>query len=121
MSKTAGNGKFFELVAVAVACGKTLKAAAEACGCSERQAYRISGSPEFKQRVDELRTEATSQAIGALTSASLTAVETLKSLTSAEIEPKVRLDASKAILSALGPLSELGEIRTRIAKLERGE
>ena len=54
-TETVENGKFLELLAVAVACGATVKAAAESCGCSERHAYRISSDPAFRQRVSDLR------------------------------------------------------------------
>jgi hypothetical protein len=116
--ETADSGRFTELLAVAVAAGQTIRAAAESCGCSERQGYRISATAEFKRRVSEIRTAALDAATGEITSAVTVAVATIKELLSSTNEPSVRLNAAKAILNALGPLSELGELRQRIAELE---
>ena len=116
--ETADNGKFMELLAVAVAGGQTVKAAAESCSCSERQGYRISATPEFKSRVSAIRAEMTSQAVGELSAAASEAVTTIRELLASTNEPSVRLNAAKAILNALGPMSELGELRERLAALE---
>ena len=117
--ETADNGKFMELLAVAVAGGQTVKAAAESCSCSERQGYRISATLEFKSRVSAIRAEMTSQAVGELSAAASEAVTTIRELLASTNEPPVRLNAAKAILNALGPMSELGELRERLATLEQ--
>ena len=119
IDETGDNGKFMELLAVAVAGGQTVKAAAESCSCSERQGYRISATPEFKSRVSAIRAEMTSQAVGELSAAASEAVTTIRELLASTNEPPVRLNAAKAILNALGPLSELGELRERLAALEQ--
>ena len=75
--ETADSGRFNELLAVAVAGGSTIRAAAESCGCSERQGYRIAATPEFKSRVSEIRSEMTSQAVGELSAAASEAVATM--------------------------------------------
>ena len=119
IDETGDNGKFMELLAVAVAGGQTVKAAAESCSCSERQGYRISATPEFKSRVSAIRAEMTSQAVGELSAAASEAVTTIRELLASTNEPSVRLNAAKAILNALGPMSELGELRERLATLEQ--
>ena len=119
IDETGDNGKFMELLAVAVAGGQTVKAAAESCSCSERQGYRISATPEFKSRVSAIRAEMTSQAVGELSAAASEAVATIRELLASTNEPSVRLNAAKAILNALGPLSELGELRSRLEALEQ--
>lgn len=58
-------------------------------------------------------------AVGRLSSAASQAVDTLVQLLSPHNKPSVRLNAAKAILLQLGPLSELGELRARIDRLER--
>jgi HEAT repeat protein len=117
-SETSDSGRFLELLAMHVASGKTIRAAAEESGCSERQGYRIAATAEFKSRVSEIRSEMTNAAVGELSAAASEAVATIRELLNAENEPSVRLNAAKAILNALGPLSELGELRQRIAALE---
>ena len=115
----ADDGRFLQVLAVNVAAGSSVKAASEAAGCSERTAYRISAEPKFRQRVAELRNEMTSQAVGELSAAASEAVTTIRELLASTNEPSVRLNAAKAILNALGPMSELGELRERLATLEQ--
>ena len=115
MSKAS---KFLEPLAVAVAGGSSIRDAAEAVHCSPQTAYNISATTEFKNRVNEIRTQSTIQAVGKLTLAANKAVDTLVSLLSESNEPSVRLNASKAILGSLGPISEFAELRARIDQLE---
>ena len=115
----ADSGRFFERLAAHVAAGSTVRAAAEACGCSERQGYRVSATPEFRTRVSELRAEMTSRVVGALSAAAAEAVATIRTMLGSEYDPSVRLNAAKSILNALGPMSELAELRQRIDALER--
>ncbi len=112
------DSQYFEPLAVGIASGKTVKDAADGLSCSESHAYRLSRSPEFRYRVSELRSEVTSQAVGRLATAASLAVDALIKLLSSE-DSRDRLAAAKAILSSLGPLSELGELRARIDRLER--
>ena len=46
------------------------------------------------------------------------AVATLQELLKPEHEPSVRLNAAKAILASLGPISEANELRARIDAIE---
>ncbi len=122
MSDVAESGKEsarFEELAVAIAGGATVRAAADELGIPERTAYRQSGSPEFKCRVSAIRSEMTNAAVGSLSAAASEAVACIRELLGSANEPAVRLNAAKAIMNALGPLSELGELRARIATLEQ--
>ncbi|MCA9050046.1 MAG: hypothetical protein KDA89_15020 [Planctomycetaceae bacterium] len=112
------KSKHLEILSVHVAGGKTIRAAADLIGISEATAYSISSSDEFRQSVSRLRSEAINAAVGALSDAASKAVATLLELLSPEHEPAVRLNASKAILTHLGPLSEHGELRQRIQDIE---
>jgi hypothetical protein len=60
----------------------------------------------------------TSNTVGILTQAATKAAQTLLELLGKENEPPVRLNAAKAILVQLQPLTELGELRARIDALE---
>jgi len=112
------KSKFFEPLAVSVAGGSSIKAGAVNVGCSLQSAYNISATAEFRQRVSEIRTELTTEAVGKLTSACTAAVDTLRELLGPENEPNIRLNASKAILASVGPMSESGELRARIDAIE---
>jgi hypothetical protein len=120
-SKLDDKSKFFELLAVAVASGASIRSSAGEIGCSESHAYHLSSTPEFRQRVFDIRSEITSQSVGRLTHAASQAAATLVSLLDASQEPNVRLNASKAILANLGPMAELGELRARIDALEKAK
>jgi hypothetical protein len=116
--ETADSGEKWHPLAFFVANGKTIKDATEELGIPERTAYRYSGLPEFKRRVSEIRTEALDAATGEITAAATVAVATIRELLGSTNEPSVRLNAAKAIINAMKPLSELGELRQRIAALE---
>ena len=60
----------------------------------------------------------TAQAVGKLSSAAVAAVATLVEILSSG-EPRDRLAASKAILGALAPMAEFGELRARLDRLEK--
>lgn len=112
------KSKFFEPLAVMVASGHSIKSAATEAGCSDSTAYGISASRDFKQRVSEIRTEITYQAVGTLADAATEAVVTIRELLDPSNEPTVRLSAAKAILAALPAITEFGELRSRVSDLE---
>ena len=112
------KSKFFELLALEVASGASIKAGATAVNCSRNTAYHISSDPAFYQRVSAIRSEITSNTVGILTQAATKAAQTLLELVGKENEPPIRLNAAKAILGQIGPLTELGELRARIDALE---
>ena len=113
--------KYFESLAMSVASGSTIRAASGSASCSESQAYRICATTEFRLRVAEIRSEITSQSVGKLTDAAVLAVSTIVSLLGEDNEPSVRLNAAKSILANLRPMSELGELRARIDRIEAGQ
>ena len=117
---TSKPSKYQELLATEVACGASIKTASEKIGCKLQTAYNISCTSEFKTRVASIRSEITAQAVGLLTRGAAKAAATLIALTGESNEPSVRLNASKAILATLGPLSELGELRARLDAIEQG-
>ena len=110
-----------EALALAIASGSTIKEAAAVAGCSTRSAYRLSSSPKFRCRVASIRSEITGQAVGRLTHAATYAADTLLALLSEDFEPSIRLNAAKAILANIGPISELAELRSRLDALERAK
>lgn len=115
----ARNGKFLELLAARVACGETIAAAAEEIGCSRSHAYTLSSSIEFRRRVGEVRSEALAAAVGRLSDGAAKAVDALIELLDRSSDPAHRIAAAKAILAAVGPVSELAELRARLDTLER--
>jgi len=112
------KSKFFDALAVQVAAGSTIKCAANVAKCSVQTAYNVTADHAFRQRVAALRSEATTAAVGKLSAAATQAVDTMRELLDLTDEPSIRLGAAKAILAALGPMTEFGELRARVQKIE---
>lgn len=112
------NSRFLPILAASVAAGSSIRDAAQAAGCSESNAYTISRTPEFRTQVASIRNEAIAAAVGVLSDAASKAAKTLVALLDEEFEAKDRLAAARLILANLGPVSEIGELRERITKIE---
>ena len=112
------KSKFFEPLCASVASGHSIKESASLCGCSIQTAYNLSAQNEFRSRVSAIRSEITAEAVGVITHAATLAARTLVELLGPANEPSVRMNAAKAILLQLKPLTELGELRARIDKIE---
>ena len=113
----ANSGKF-ESLALLLASGTSVKAAAVQLGIGARTAYRIAASDKMKTRVASIRSEVASSTVGTLTLAASEAAAALRELLDSSNAPAVRLNACKAVLASLSAISELGELRARIDALE---
>ena len=112
------NDRFLLTIAIHVAAGKSIRDAAAAAECSESTAYRLASTAEFRGEVARIRDEALSRAVGVLNDAATKASETLVEILGSDYETKDRIAAARLILSNIAPVTELGEIRNRISKLE---
>jgi HEAT repeat protein len=117
----AGGRKNADAVlALALASGQTVDAAADRAGIGERTAYRRLTDPKFRVRVSELRAEMVERALGKLAEGMAEAVDTLRRLLGAERE-SVRLAAARAILEMgikLQEATKLEELDARMHALE---
>ena len=113
----AASGKF-ESLALLLASGTSIKSAAVQLGIGSRTAYRIAASDKMKTRVASIRSEVASSTVGTLTLAASEAASALRSLLDPSNPPAVRLNSAKSILASLASISELGELRARIDRLE---
>lgn len=113
------NVNFLDELAYAVAAGAKIADAAEQLGRSARSAYALSRTNEFRRRVSEIRSEALQAVIGRLSGYGEDAIATMHRLMGPEGPPAVQLNAAKAIIGAIAPLTELGELRGRMEELER--
>jgi hypothetical protein len=75
--------------------------------------------PAFPRRVHELRSELTSQALGRLIDAQVSAAETLGYLSRKSRSEMIRLSAARAILEMSTKLRESVEFEERLKKLEQ--
>lgn len=105
-----------------VAAGEKVAQAAEGVGCTLDVAYGLSRRTEFKARVAELRTEATDNAVGALSDLAVRAVHTLRVvMDDAAARPADRINAAKTVLASVNDMAELHELRRRIDALEQAQ
>jgi len=107
-----------ELLALALAQGKTRAQAAAAVGLGERTVYTKLARPEFAQRVRDLRAELLDRAVGHLTEAAEEAAMTLRELLAKDVPPTVRLGAARAVLADLVSLAFHASVEERLASLE---
>src|SRR3954447_656782 len=90
-----------------LACGATVEAASRQCGLSIRTIYRRLAEPEFKRKLQALRTDMVQRTAGTLTAAATEAVRTLLDLQKPVAPPAVRLGAAKAVLEIGVKLREM--------------
>src|SRR5262245_40168611 len=124
--ETAANGRENsrlspkqEAAALALACGCTIDGAAKDSGAGARtiRTWNLT-VPEFKRRVDELRCEMTSQALGKLVENMKSAADTLGYLCRKGKSETVRLGAARALLELGVKIRESVELEQRLAALE---
>jgi L-lactate utilization protein LutC len=113
----SNKSRFLQTLAQHHASGLSIRDAAKATGCSERTAYSLAASPEFRELVSDIRDQALADAVNVLTTASTEAAKALAKLLTSEDE-KIVLAAADKLLSKLQPMQELSELRARITKIE---
>jgi hypothetical protein len=118
MPKHQGRHNIDEQLALAIACGSTLEAAAAKLNVSASTVQRRLKDPQFQQRLREVRAEMVTRATSMLTAAALEAVKTLLSLQAKESPPTVRLGAARAVLELGSKLRESIELSERVTALE---
>lgn len=101
-----------------VAAGSSVRAAAATIKCSERTAYAVASTFEFKQQVSEIRTAAVQQAAAVLADSATRAAQVLAGLLNSDDE-KTQLAAAVKILATVGPMAELAELRQRVEQVEK--
>lgn len=102
---------------VTLACGDTVKEAAERAGVGERTVYRRLADQSFIAKVNKARNMMISQAVGKLSLNCAKAAETLEKLLDSD-NPRIRLQAAKAIMDHAIKLSDNWAIEQRLHYLE---
>ena len=103
---------------LALACGATVEKAAQQVGLSERTVYRRLREPDFRRRLQAVRTDMVQRSAGMLTAAAMEAVKTLLALQGASTPAAVRLGAARAVLEIGIKLREVADLDQRLAALE---
>jgi hypothetical protein len=108
-----------DALAVAIACGSTVEAAAVKAGISPRTAFKRMADPAFQQRLGRVRAEMVGRATAMLTAAAMEAVKTLLDLQGKTVAASARLGAAKAVLELGNRLRLEGELVGRLESIER--
>ena len=116
MSRKTPDGQI-DALAVAVARGQSVSAAARSLGLQERNARRISTTVEFKNQVKDIRASVISQSVGALGVVAVKAISVLRHLLEYEDED-IKLKASKELLANMLAVREHADLSARIDALE---
>ena len=115
----SGRKSADDALAVAIACGSTVEAAAQKAGVSTRTAFKRMADPAFQQRLGRVRAEMVGRATAMLTAAAMEAVKTLLDLQGKTVPASSRLGAAKAVLEVGNRLRLEGELLGRMEALER--
>lgn len=103
---------------VALACGATVESAAVQAGLSERSAYRRLAQPEFRRRLNQVRSDMVQRTAGLLTASAMEAVKTLLELQKPANPATVRLGAARAIIDLGVKVREASDLEARVTALE---
>jgi hypothetical protein len=106
-----------ERLALYLASGKGIKAAAEEVKISERSAHRWLHHPGYRYLISELRGRMLDEAVGQLAKSTNQAVETLVTLLESDRE-NIRLRAALGIVDSMIRLREHIDFEQRILSLE---
>jgi hypothetical protein len=105
------------LAATALAAAQTAVAAAAASGVHERTVRKWLDQPDYRARVERLRSEAVGRALGRLGDGMTAAADALRGLVGHR-DPHVRFKAARAVLELGLKLREHAELEERVKELE---
>lgn len=115
--KRGGRARADEVLAAALAAGRTVGESAKAAGVSEATAYRRLAVREFNERVRELRAEMVASAAGRLAEAMAAAALVLRKLLASPSEG-VQLRAANSIIEQGLKVAQLTDLEGRMAAIE---
>jgi hypothetical protein len=107
-----------DVLAAAVATGKTIKRAAESIGMTERKAYEISRTMEFRLKLSDLRHSMVADTVDSMRQLFGDAVERLKKNINSP-DDKTASDAIKILFTQYRWMGEYVELSQRIDIMEQ--
>ena len=109
-----------ERLIAALLSNTTVRAACEALGIGETQAYSRLRDPAFRRKYDRAKRELLEQATSALQGRIAEAIDTMgEVMNDPEASHQVRLNAAQSIISSALKLNEETDVLTRLEALER--
>lgn len=107
-----------DVVATALACGATAEVAAQRANVSRRTVNRRLANPEFRKRIQELRSDMVERTTAMLTAAGMESAKNLLELQKRDAPFAVRLGASRSVIELGAKLRETTELEKRLQSLE---
>ena len=108
-----------DVLLMMLACGATVETAAQKAGVSRATVLRRLREPEFRARLQEVRSDMVTRAAGTLTAASTEAIKTLLALQQPTIPHAVRLGAARSILELGIKMREGADLEERLTAVEQ--
>ncbi|HJZ60360.1 MAG TPA: hypothetical protein VKE74_35780, partial [Gemmataceae bacterium] len=113
-----GRANADELLAAALAAGKSHRDAAVAAGVSQRTAFRRMQDPAFKDRVREMRAAMMAAALGKLTDGMTAASDALNTLV-ADTDRDVRFKAAVKVIELAIKVKDTTDLEDRLSRVEQ--
>ena len=113
------EGKVEERLIQTLACGASIEGAARECGASSRTIHRRLADPQFRRRVQQIRSDMMQRIAGSLTAASTEAMRTLIELMKPTSPATIRLGAARTVLECAMRMNEFTELEDRVAEMEQ--
>ena len=113
------EGKVEERLIQTLACGASIEGAARECGASSRTIHRRLADPQFRRRVQQIRSDMMQRIAGSLTAASTEAMRTLIELMKPTSPATNRLGAARTVLECAMRMNEFTELEDRVAEMEQ--
>jgi hypothetical protein len=109
-----------DVLIAALATGSTVAAAAAQAGLSDATVYVRLRNPEFKERIQVLRSQMTWEAVGVLTSTMTAAATKLRALLD-NPNARIQLNAARSIIELAFKAGDLAELRAKLEELDRNQ
>src|SRR5262249_32444858 len=113
-----GRANADELLAAALAAGKSHRDAATTAGVSQKTAFRRMQDPAFRDRVREMRASMMAAALGRLTDGMTAASDALHAL-APDTDREVRVKAAVKVIELAIKVKDTTDLEERLAKIEQ--
>lgn len=117
--KRSGRRLADDAIALSLACGATVEAAASKAGVSRSTVDRRLAEADFRAKIHSLRLDMIQRATAMLTAASMEAVKTLLDLQGKAVPGSTRLGAARTVLELGSRLRTETELMSRLEAAER--
>ncbi|HEX3982168.1 MAG TPA: hypothetical protein VHX12_00600, partial [Acidisoma sp.] len=122
MALSRGHGSKAHLdsnIVLGLAAGGSPRAVAETCKCSESLVHKRLQNPDFAARVEGVRAELRSRAVGKLSALMIRAVQIITDLAERSQEESIRLKAASTLIQSAFKGAEVEALTRQVTDLRR--